>query len=160
MSRYALLLFVLVGCSAGAEDGTGSTEGAATVAPAAAADAHAPATLDGKYNAHMTNQWDGYLEITKASPETFDFGFAIAADDVDLAPIGRLDGTAKRESAGHYRFVDGDCTIDFQELTGQPGTQPGDLAINATIACAVDLAIEDHYTSSTALDFTETWHRY
>jgi hypothetical protein len=154
----ALLLFVLAGCSASADDGAGTSEGAATVAPDA--DAHAQASLAGNYNGHMTGSWDGALAITNASPERFDFGFEISPDDLDVAPVGHLDGTALLQSAGHYRYVDGDCTIDFQQLTDRPGARPGDLAVTANLTCAVSLAIDGHLTSSTALDFTATWHRY
>jgi hypothetical protein len=154
-SAPALLLFVLAGCAGTAADGTGTSEGAATIAPAAAAPAQASPA--GNYDGHMHGEWDGSLVIKEASPESFAFEFEISPD-LDVAPIGRLGGTAKLQ-AGHYRYDDGSCTIDFARVTDEPGAQRGDVFVNASISCGVMLGIDGHGTSSTALDFTATWHR-
>jgi hypothetical protein len=127
----------------------------ATVAPAA--DARAPAIIAGSYDGHMNGEWDGSLAIKSVSPEKFDFEFEISPD-LDIAPIGRLGGTAKLQD-GHYRYDDGSCTIDFQRVTDEPGAQRGDLFVDANTACGLMLGIDGHATSSTALDFTATWHR-
>jgi hypothetical protein len=153
-SASALLLFVLVGCTGSVADGTGTSEGAATIAPAADARAQ---IIAGNYDGHMHGEWYGSLAIKNAAPEKFDFEFEISPD-LDVAPIGRLGGTAKLQ-AGHYRYDDGSCTIDFQHVADEPGAQRGDLFVNASISCGVMLGIDGHSTSSTALDFTATWHR-
>ncbi len=158
LASPALLLFiglVLAGCAGNAtDDGTGTTEGAATISPSAAVDA--PRPLAGNYDGHMRG-WDGSLAITNASAEKLDFEFEISPD-LDVAPIGRLGGTATL-AHGNYHYGDGSCTIDFERVTAEPGAKRGDLFVNASISCAIMLGIDDHTTSSTALDFTATWHR-
>jgi len=152
----ALLLFVVAGCTGSVVDGTGTSEGASTVAPGASAPAQA--TIAGYYDGHGSNEWDGSLEIKNASAETFDFDFEISPD-LDIAPVGRLGGTAKIQDNGHYVYKDDECTIDFERVADATASRRGDLFVNADIACALDLGIDGHDTSSTALDFTATWHR-
>jgi hypothetical protein len=158
----ALLLlasFAVAGCTGGDADGTGTSEGASTIAPAANAPAAAQPALAGHYGASMYGDWDGALTITNASTGGFDFEFEISPD-IDVAPVGRVGGKATIKDDGHYAFADGDCTIDFQRVADAPGVRPGDLFVNADISCGVMLAIDGHSTRSTALDFTATWHRY
>ena len=151
-SAPALVLFVLVGCAGSPDDGAGTSEAAETVAPAAE-----PSVVAGNYGGRMHGEWDGSLTIKNASPEKFDFVFEISPD-LDVAPIGRLGGTATLRD-GHFRYDDGSCTIDFQHVTDAPGAARGDLFVNASIACGVMLGLDGHSTSSTALDFTATWRR-
>ena len=153
----ALLIFVVAGCAGSVADGTGTSEGASTIAPAPSAPAQP--TIAGAYNGHMYGEWDGALTITNASAQTFDFEFEISPDE-DIAPIGRIGGTAKINDSGHYGYADGDCTIDFERVADATAAQRGDLLVNADISCGVLLAIDGHTTRSTALDFTVTWHRY
>lgn len=152
----ALLLLVLVGCAGSAADGTGTTEGAATIAPAA--DARTPASLAGNYGGRMGGEWDGSLSITNASPEKFDFAFEISPDREDVARFGRLGGTATLQN-GSYHYEDGRCTIDFERVTTEPGARRGDLFLNASIPCGLYLEMEGHSTYSTAFDLTATWLR-
>jgi hypothetical protein len=152
MSRLpALFLVVLAGCAGSVADPTGTSEGAAT------ADAPAQATIAGNYDGHMHGQWDGSLAITNVSASSFDFELEISPD-LDIAPIGRLGGTARLQG-GNYRYADGSCTIDFERVTDPRGAQRGDLFVNASISCAIMLGLDGHTTSSTALDFTATWRR-
>ena len=157
----AVLLFsiasaMLGGCASPTTDGTGTSEGAST-APAAA-DAHAQAILAGSYGGHMVGEWDGSLTITSVAPEKLDFEFEISPD-LDVAPEGRLGGTATLAEGGHYRYVEGSCTLDFSRVTDGTGAPRGDLFINASLACGVMLGIDDASGRSTAFDLTATWRR-
>lgn len=105
----------------------------------------------------MPRAWDGALAIAKASTEKLDFELEISPD-LDVAPIGRLRGTAKLRD-GRYRYDDGSCTIDFEHVADKAGAQRGDLFVNASIACGIMLGIDGHATSSTAFDLTATWRR-
>lgn len=152
----ALVLLAVVGCAGNVADGTGTSEGAATVSPGG--DARAQAIAAGNYDGRMHGEWNGTLAITNASPEAFDFEFEISPD-LDVAPIGRLGGTARLQH-GLYRYEDGGCTIDFEHVTEEPGAQRGDLFVNASTSCGVMLGIDGHSTRSTALDITATWRRW
>jgi len=150
----AFAVLVLAGCAGNAVDGTGTSEGAATVAPATPA----KTTLAGRYGGEGHGEWDGALTITNASSETFDFEFEISPV-IDVAPIGRLGGTAKLQD-GHYRYADGSCIIDFKAATGDPDSEPGDLWVDAGLSCGVMLGIDGHTTRSTALDISARWRPY
>lgn len=151
----ALAVVVLAGCAGSAVDGTGTSEGASTVAPTAPAHA----TLAGDYGGDGHGEWDGSLAITNASSDSFDFEFEISPAREDIGRIGRLGGTAMRED-GHYRYADGGCILDFKEAANDPGSVPGDLLVDAGLTCGIWLGIDGHTTGSTAFDLSATWRRY
>ena len=147
-STLALLVLVLAGCAPSVADETGTSEGAATAVPLQFA---------GNYDGHMRG-WNGSLAIRNASSEKVDFEFEISPD-LDIAPIGRLGGTATLVD-GRYRYDDGSCTLDLEHVSDGPGAQRGDLFVTASIACGLMLGIDGHSTSSTAFDLTSTWRRW
>lgn len=152
----AVVLVALVGCAGSVTDGAGTSEAASTAVPAA--DPRGPAITAGNYDGHQGGLWDGSLAITNASPEGFDFEFDISPDR-SIARGGQVAGRAKLKD-GNYRYDDGSCTIDFDHVTDARGAQHGDLFVNASLSCAIDLDIDGHTTGATALDFTSTWVRW